>query len=336
MTFRIGLIGAGTHGTRYLRHAAQDVAGMRPTAIFRRNQEAAQQLAREFECRAHKETGGLIGSPEVDGVIVCTPPASHFPLAKAVLEAGKPLLMEKPLTGTLDQALELAALAGETPVMVAHTLRWNPVIRKARELWPRLGKVHHLRLAQRLEPTTLSWQRNLAETVGGSVLLTGVHIFDLARHLTGREFLTVDNKQDRILNPVVEDFFLARGCLDDGCQVSLEVSKFTRSRACYLEAVGEESQIFADYLHGGLILRQGAAEERFDISARVPTLPMVLAAWMQSVQEGAEAPVTLDDGIATMRLVDACYRSAASGKEVTLMNKATFRKSRCVPAPPAR
>lgn len=318
MEFRIGLIGAGTHGTRYLRHAAHDVPGMRPTALCRRDRAAAAELGAQLDCRPFTEAEELIASPEVDGVIVCTPPSTHFPYARAVLASGKPLLLEKPLTGTLDEALELQQLAENAPLMVAQTLRWNPVIVKARALWPRLGRVHHVRLAQRLAPTTLAWQRIPQETVGGSVLLTGVHIFDLVRFLTGAEFVSVDSRQDRILNPVVEDIFLARAQLDDGCLVSLEVSKYTQSRACWLEAVGEEGQLFADYLSGGVILRRGRDEERFDVPAAVPTLPAVLADWRQSVRTGAAPPVGLADGVATMRVVDACYRSAAAQAEVHL------------------
>lgn len=318
MDFRIGVIGAGTHGARYLRHAARDVPGMAAGALCRRNRDAAHKLAAELGARPFTEAAELVASPAVDGVIVCTPPSSHFPLARLVLEAGKPLLLEKPLTGTLAEAEQLAPLAAATPVMVAHTLRWNPVIRKAKGLWPQLGRVHLVRLAQRLAPTTLTWQRNLAETVGGSVLLTGVHIFDLARHLTGREIVAVDSRQDRILNPVVEDFFLARARLDDGCRVSLEVSKYTNSRACWLEAVGEHGQLFADYLQGGLVLRQDTEETHFEVTARVPTLPLVLQDWLRSVQQETPPPVGLSDGLATMRVVDACYRSAAAGGEVLL------------------
>jgi predicted dehydrogenase len=318
MTFRIGLIGAGTHGTRYLHHAKHDVAGMEPVALCRRQVDAGQALAAELGCRHLVDAQDLISSPDVDGVVICTPPSTHFKLAEMVLKAGKPLLLEKPVTGTLEEAEQLVILAPSVPVMAAHTLRWNPVINKARELWPRLGKVHLVRLAQRLAPTNLSWQRNPEETVGGSVLLTGVHLFDLARYLTGAEFVAVDSRQKNILNPVVEDLFLARAQLDDGCWVSLEVSKYTQSRACWLEAVGEKGQIFADYLDGGIVLREGLHQERFEVSAKVPTLPLVLQDWLAAVTEGTACPVTLKDGLATLQVADACYRSAAGNQTVQL------------------
>jgi predicted dehydrogenase len=294
---------------------------MTVTAICRRNTEAGRQLAAQYGVRYHAEPESLIQDPEVDGIVICTPPSSHFEIAKAVLAAGKPLLLEKPMTGTLAEARQLAELdrsSDAPPLMVAQALRWNPVIIKVRELLPRLGRVHLVRLAQRLAPTSLAWQRNLAETVGGSVLLTGVHIFDLARHLTGSEFREIDSRQDNLINPVVEDIFLARGRLENGCRTSLEVSKYTRSRACWLEVVGEDGQIRADYLEGDVILRRERREERFEVSAAAPTLPPLLEDWLASLRTGTPPPVTVADGLATLKVVDACYRSHAAKAEVTL------------------
>lgn len=321
MALRMGLIGAGNHGARYLRHAVRDVPGLVPVALCRRDRDLGLKLAAELGCRYHADAQSLVADPEVDGVVVCTPPADHLALATAVLRAGKPLLLEKPMTASLEQALQLAALdvAGHAPaLMLAQTLRWNPVILQARTLWPLLGRVRLIRLAQRLAPTTLPWQHDPTYPAGGSVLITGVHLFDTVRFLTGSEFVQIDSRQERILNHVAEDLFLAHGVLQDGCWASLEVSKYTRSRACWLEAVGEEGQLWADYLKGGIILRRGPDEETLEVPAAVPTLPLVLADWLRSVREGGPPPVGAADGVATMRVVDACYRSAESGRPVMI------------------
>ncbi len=320
MNFRIGIVGAGAHGERYVRHGLRDVPGMTVTALCRRQEKPGRALAEQHGVRYHPEAAGLIADPEVDGVVICTPPSTHFSLADQVIAAGKPLLLEKPMTGNLDEARRLVALdaAAKSPLMLGQSLRWNPVLLKVRELWPRLGQVRMVRLAQRLAPTSLAWQKDAAQTVGGSVLLTGVHIFDLARWLTGAEFITVNSRQEKIHNPVVEDFFLARAQLSDGCWASLEVSKFTQSRACILEAVGDKGQLSADYLKGGVALKCGNEEERFEVSARVPTLPVVLQDWLDAVRAKTTPPVTVHDGLATLQVVDACYRSAVSGAEVAL------------------
>lgn len=318
MNFRIGIIGAGTHGERYLRHGLGDVAGMTVTALCRRQARPGRALAERHGVRYHREPAALIADPAVDGVVICTPPSSHFALARDVIAAGKPLLLEKPMTGNLEEAEQLCTLdaAAAQPLMVGQSLRWNPVLRKAQEWWPRLGRVRLVRLAQRLAPTTLAWQRDRDQTVGGSVLLTGVHLFDLVRWLTGAEFVRVDSRQAQVHNPVVEDLFLARALLDDGTWVSCEVSKYTASRAAWLEAVGDDGQLQADYLRGGLILRRDGTEQHHDVSAQSPTLPAVLADWLTAIRAGTRPAVACADGLATLRVVTACYGSAAAQREV--------------------
>jgi len=320
MAFRIGIIGAGSHGERYLRHGLNDVPGLTVSVVCRRSAGPGRALAAKYGVRYLQEPTAVVADPEVDGVIVCTPPASHLALAEDVLQAGKPLLLEKPMTGTLAEAQQLVRTMRRArwPLMLGQSLRWNPVLRQVRKLWPRLGKVRLVRVAQRLAPTTLPWQRDRPQTVGGSVLLTGVHLFDTVRWLTGAEFISVDSRQRAIFNPVVEDQFLARCVLSDGCWADLEVSKHTQSRACWFEAVGDKGQLMADYLEGGLTLRDHRGTEYFEVTAKIPTLPAVLRDWLGVVREQQAPPVTAHDGLATLRVVDACYRSAAKGKEVGL------------------
>ncbi len=321
MTVRLGVIGAGTHGARYLRHAARDVPGLRPVALCRRDGAAGAALAAELGCRYERDPAALIAAADVDAVLVCTPPSSHFALAAAVRAAGKALLLEKPMTGTLDEARRLVEIderSGGPGLCVAQTLRWNPVIRRARELWPQLGEVRLVRLAQRLEPTGLAWQRDPAVTVGGSVLLTGVHLFDTVRFLTGREFAEIDARQESFLNPAVEDFFLARARLEDGTYVSLEVSKFGRSRSCLLEAVGSEGQLLADYQFGGIRLIRGREVRDIAADASAPTLPEVLKDLRDTACGDAVPPVTAREGLRTMELVEASYRSNLDRRAVAI------------------
>ncbi len=328
---RLGVLGAGVHGGRYLRHALTDVPGLRPTVLCRRDRAAGEALARETGVRYAADAADLIGADDVDGVLVATPPSSHLELARAVLAAGKPLLLEKPFTANLDEARALARLdadatsRGVPPLMLAQTLRWNPVLRRARQLWPTLGPVRLMRLAQRLEPTSLAWQREPTVAGGGSVLLTGVHLFDLARFLTGREVVAVDSRQRNWRNPACEDLFLARAELDDGTLVSFEVSKFGRTRGGLLEAVGEEGQLLADYQFGGLRLVRGREVTREEVSADHPTLPLVLRDWLACARDSRRPapPVTARDGLRSLEIVAACYRSHRERREIAIADLQT-------------
>src|SRR3989440_1571973 len=78
----------------------------------------------------------MFANPEVDLIVVATPSFSHFPLAKAALEAGKHVLVMKPLATQTDHAEELCALAERQGVLLAvdHTFVFTGAVRKMREL----------------------------------------------------------------------------------------------------------------------------------------------------------------------------------------------------------
>src|SRR5262249_55519292 len=82
------------------------------------------------------DAAALIADPEVDAVAIATPIFTHYKLAKAALEAGKHVLVEKPLTPSVAEAEELAALAKAKgrALMVDHTFVYTGAVRKIREL----------------------------------------------------------------------------------------------------------------------------------------------------------------------------------------------------------
>ena len=321
MGIRTAIIGAGVHGSRYARHIVEDVDGLNLVAVCRRDLEACQKVADKWNAKAFSDAQELIHSGNIDAVVIATPPSSHFSLACAALKAGLAVLLEKPMTGNIDEAQKLAAIAAlpdSPPLMLAQTLRWNPVLKRVREILPSLGTIRYWRISQRLEPTVLPWQQDSKQSVGGSILLTGVHLIDTLRFLTGEEFTEVDCRLERYRNPAVEDFFHAHARLSGGSHVSMEVSKFGRFRGCLIEAVGDEGQIWAEYYKGGIRVNRGGKTTTEDISAAIPTLPEVLSAWRDSIRNKATPPVTVTDGVHIMKVIAVCYESAQAGRPITV------------------
>ena len=78
----------------------------------------------------------ILNDPEVDLVVLATPVSTHFPLGKKALEAGKHLLIEKPMTGSVAEARELLALARSKNlrIFVDHTFVFAPAVRKMKAL----------------------------------------------------------------------------------------------------------------------------------------------------------------------------------------------------------
>ncbi len=118
-------------------------------AVGSRSADKAAAFAAEYGFqRSHGSYEDLAADPDVDVVYVATPHSDHFASAKLCLEAGKAVLVEKPLTVTPEQGEELLALAGQRGLFVMEAMwtRTHPLIRHAAELVAsgELGEVRHI------------------------------------------------------------------------------------------------------------------------------------------------------------------------------------------------
>jgi len=318
---RIGLVGAGQHGIRYARHIVRDVDEAALVALTRRDQTAGRAQAAELGCDFVPKVGELVSRPDIDAIVIVTPPAAHLDAALKGLAAGKAVLIEKPMVASVQEAEELkqAVSRSARPLMVAHTLRYNAVLRAIRGHLPRLGRLVQVRLSQRLEPSSLAWQREHQAAGAGSILLTGVHLFDTVRWLFGDEVAAVYCRSGRVLNPAHEDFFAASVMLArTGIHADLEVSKYTQSRSCRIEVVGQNGQLFGDYWNHRLVFVSGR-DERFEgLSPELLTVEETIRDFCRSLLAGQPMPITVDDGLRTLEIVEACYASARTDSVITL------------------
>jgi predicted dehydrogenase len=250
-------------------------------------------------------------------VLIVTPPPTHLSLARLALERGKPVLLEKPLTHTLDEARELEQLVHSTgtALFLAQTLRYNPALQLARHELGRIGDVRALTASQRLPHADLPWQNREASHPLGSVLNTGVHLYDLVRWMLGAEFDAVYCSAHRVENRFHEDLFKVQATLRGReTPVALEIAKCTRSRSSNLELVGERGQLWVDYQLDRVVHVEEM--QRHELRAARPehTLPHVLRDFQSHVESGATMPITASDGVRTLEVVEACYRSVRTGR----------------------
>jgi len=125
-------------------HAADGVAEV---ILVDADEERLRNLARNYSCApcfpALRHAVRL-----VDAVVVATPPSTHVPVALEAIEAGKHVLVEKPLAPTASGARQLvsAAAAARVTLMVGHTFEYNPAVRKLREVvrGQELGELYYI------------------------------------------------------------------------------------------------------------------------------------------------------------------------------------------------
>src|ERR1700728_4257297 len=109
MAVRIGLIGAGIMGADHARTIVSGVGGADLAAIHDMDTARAKSVAEACGVRVAETAEHIIADPDIDAVLVCSPDATHAALAIACIEAGKPVLVEKPLAATLDDARAVIA-----------------------------------------------------------------------------------------------------------------------------------------------------------------------------------------------------------------------------------
>ncbi len=133
---RVGVIGYGYWGPNVARNIYSlenceivSICDQNPASLRR-----ASQALVGIELTTN--SAELLTSPKIDAIAVVTPVWTHFELAKAALENGKHVFVEKPFTSTRQQAEELIELADRThlKIMVDHTFLFNGAVRKIREL----------------------------------------------------------------------------------------------------------------------------------------------------------------------------------------------------------
>ena len=132
----IGVIGYGYWGPNIVRNL-RGLEGCQVAAVCDRSPAALKRVAQAHPgLPVTADPAELLTSPEIDAIAVVTPVSTHFELAKAALENGKHVFIEKPLTATTQQAEELIELGlrKQLTIMVDHTFLFTGAVTKIRQL----------------------------------------------------------------------------------------------------------------------------------------------------------------------------------------------------------
>ena len=196
----VAIIGSGFMGGAHI-DALRRVPGVRIVAIASTDVTRARELAGQFGIPdVHQDWRALLGRDDVHAVHNCTPNNLHFEVNRALIEAGKHVLSEKPLTMTSQESAELVRLARERGVVTAVNFNYRgyPIVQHARGMVQRgelgdLFLVHgHYLQDWLLLDTDYNWR--LESKVSGAsraIADIGSHWFDLVQHVTGRKITHV-------------------------------------------------------------------------------------------------------------------------------------------------
>ncbi len=181
---RVGLAGAGGVGAR---HAATvgALADVRLVGVTDLDADRARALADQHGAEVFPDLAALLTSGRLDAIWLCLPPFAHGAPERAVLEAGLPFFVEKPLAADLDTAERIAESVADQGIVTATGYHWRamPGVQRAAEILAE----HPVRLAHaswwdKVPP--VSWWPH-RDGSGGQIVEQATHLVDLLRLLVG-------------------------------------------------------------------------------------------------------------------------------------------------------
>jgi predicted dehydrogenase len=210
---RTAVVGTGYLGRFHAqKYAAMD--GVELVAVVDVDPNRAAEVANEVGCESATDIASVVG--RVDAASVVTPNVYHYETARPFLEAGVHVMLEKPLTTTLDQADELIALAADRGVVLqaGHLERFNPAVQVM---------IDRSNAPLFIEAHRLSGFKNRATDVD-VVLDLMIHDIDIVLKVVGEEPAEIRASGFPVLTPNV-DIANARLAFPSGCTANLTASR---------------------------------------------------------------------------------------------------------------
>jgi predicted dehydrogenase len=331
---KVGIIGAGFISAYHI--TGLQAAGADVVAISSRTHEKARQRAQQFGIlNFMADNAELLARDDVEAVVVATPDFTHKDISIAALEAGKPVLLQKPMARNSAECRAIIDVAEKTGVTlcVSFMHRYFEEVIKTRELLAdkALGQVYSVRQRNATPGADWAgWFFDKEKVGGGALLQLGVHGIDLLRYLFGEiaavRATTALMKSERklhdssIITAEAEDLIFATYRFESGViatheTVYNEVAGTDRFR---MEVYGENGTAWLRTERGALAIY---APDYLDRSGWfTPDLPQNPHGYRQHkhfidmLQGDAPPDGSAKDGLASVLAAEAAYRSAATGQ----------------------
>jgi predicted dehydrogenase len=232
----VGVVGVGHLGQHHARNYSE-MEGCHLVGVADTDHKVATRIANNLRTQAFFDHKMLLG--EVDAVSIAVPTVGHHGVAKAFLEAGVHVMIEKPITSTVEEARELIDLAHAKNLIlqVGHIERFNVAIIKLQEILTEPGFIESHRLGP-YDPRV----RDV-----GVVLDLMIHDIDIILQLVNSPIESIDAVGVSILSER-EDIANARLKFANGCTANLTVSRVSPTRMRKIRIFQPNTYVSVDYM----------------------------------------------------------------------------------------
>ncbi len=248
MTFskiKVAVIGSGKWGINHVKTAVQ-VLGAKSVVVcdtYSGAEEKVKSVNSDIQFVSNIET--VCENKEINCAVVATPAETHFQISKLLLESGKHVLVEKPITLYSSEANELIEIAKRQncKLMVGHVLLYHPAIIKLKQLIDtgKIGKLQYL-YSNRLNLGTIRSEENILWSFAP-------HDISIIQFLTGSDPITVDAKGADFIQHQIEDTTLTYLSYPNNVHAHIFVSWLHPFKEQRLVVIGENGMfVFEDSL----------------------------------------------------------------------------------------
>ena len=328
---RVGVVGLGFWGPQLVRNLYDSPSADVVTGCDARPEALAQIGRRYPSLRQTTEFAEVLADSEVEAVVVATPISTHYPLARASLEAGKHTFVEKPLAGSLAEATQLAALAPDLGLvlMPGHTFLYSPPVQAIRDLIASggLGEIYFV--------STSRVNLGLHQSDASVVWDLGPHDFSILSYWLDETPVGVTALSRSCVMPDTPDVAFIQLEYASGIVANVELAWLAPSKLRRTTVVGSQKMVVYDdtsaesvrVFDSGVNLPdpESFGEYRLSyrtgdiVSPRIPIaepLSLELEDFCRAIRTGSALRSTPQLGVEVVRVVEAAERSLAERARV--------------------
>ncbi|MCD7781351.1 MAG: Gfo/Idh/MocA family oxidoreductase [Methanosphaera sp.] len=311
----VGVIGVGAMGYNHVR-IYSELENSNLLAISDMVRGTLDKVSAEFNTTGYIDYDNILQIDDIEAVNVCVPTVFHHEVVMRAIEAGKNVLVEKPVASKLNEAEEMINAAKDANVKLAtgHVERFNPAVKMAKQLLDdgEIGDVVTAN-AKRLGPFPPR-----IRDVGVATDLA-IHDIDIFNYLFESPANTVyANMSSELKNCEFEDHAEIITKYDNGIISILETNWLTPYKKRQLNITGVDGIISVDYGDQTLTLyKENNKVENVKIENKEP-LKEELRSFINAVQTDTEPEITGQDGYEALRIVKAAMDSSNDKKLVYL------------------
>jgi predicted dehydrogenase len=333
----IGVIGLHNHYHAYPMgdHLQRGIEGARLVAVADEREQYAREFAAAFGAeRWTTDYQELLAEDDIDAVIVTSYTSAHAEQVEAAAEAGKHVLLDKPIATTLHDAARIVEAAEEVKVMLAYLLRFLPPYQRAYEVVASgavgdlISAFYSIRVPASFikgapDADTQGWYADPIRAGGGGFLDHAVHFTDFLRWFFASEATSVVARIGNLASPTlgVDDYGIATYTLESGAIVTVESTwhaadwygPLSSPDRCTLTGTRGEIELHyqrspqveissLDDPYRGRVYFDWAGEERYEICYR-----NILAEFVACIREDRPPRPDAEDGRKALEMVLAAY-----------------------------